>query len=119
MLCQLCQAEDAYNFHHFIPRTLHSNKWFKSRFTREEMAAGIEVCRRCHSAIHDLVPDEKQLGRHHNTLDKLLAHAPVARYVEWKRARAVSRARTEDKADGQDGALVDFVEFIPKRPPSD
>ena len=26
MLCRLCQCEAAYNFHHFIPRTLHSNK---------------------------------------------------------------------------------------------
>ena len=29
-LCELCEAEEVYNFHHFIPRTLHSNKWFKS-----------------------------------------------------------------------------------------
>jgi hypothetical protein len=29
MLCELCQSEDAHNFHHFIPRTLHTNKWFK------------------------------------------------------------------------------------------
>ena len=87
MLCELCQSEDAHNFHHFIPRTLHSNKWFKKRFTREEMRAGIDVCHDCHSAIHDLVPDEKELGRHYNTLQKLLAHPEIAKYVAWRKKR--------------------------------
>lgn len=86
-LCELCHAELAYNFHHFIPRTLHSNKWFKKRFTREQMREGIDVCKACHLAIHDLVPDEKQLGRHHHSLELLLAHPQIARYVQWKRSR--------------------------------
>ena len=30
MLCELCYSEVVHNFHHYIPRTLHSNKWFKS-----------------------------------------------------------------------------------------
>lgn len=87
MLCQLCQSEESHNFHHFIPRTLHSNKWFKKRYTREQMHEGIEVCKACHRAIHDLVPDEKELGRHYNTLEKLLAHPEIGKYVQWKRKR--------------------------------
>ena len=75
MLCELCQSEDAYNFHHFIPRTLHTNKWFKRRYTRQEMQQGIEVCKSCHSAIHDLIPDEKELGRNYNTKKKTLRSA--------------------------------------------
>jgi hypothetical protein len=43
MLCQLCQCEESHNFHHFIPRTLHGNKWFRERYTREQMRGGIEV----------------------------------------------------------------------------
>ena len=88
MLCELCGSEESDNFHHLIPRSVHGNKWFKKRFTREQMRTGIDVCRHCHHAIHDLVPDEKALGRHHNTVEKLLAHPEVARYVEWKRQRA-------------------------------
>ena len=91
MLCELCESEDAHNFHnfhHFIPRTLHRNKWFKKRYTREQMREGIEVCKSCHHAIHDLIPDEKELGRHYNTKEKLLAHPQVAGYVKWKRERA-------------------------------
>lgn len=87
MLCELCQAEEAHNFHHFIPRTLHSNKWFKRRYTREQMQEGVQVCKQCHQTIHDLIPKEKELGRHYNTMDKLLAHPQVAGYVKWKRER--------------------------------
>ena len=93
MLCELCQREESHNFHHFIPRTLHSNKWFKKRYTREQMHAGIEVCKSCHGAIHDLVPDEKELGRHYNTLEKLLAHPEIGKYVQWKRGRVSSTKR--------------------------
>lgn len=87
MLCQLCESEDAYNFHHLIPRTLHSNKWFKKRFTRDEMARGLDICRSCHRTIHELIP-QKELGRYHNTREKLLEHTMIARYISWKRQRA-------------------------------
>ncbi len=87
VVCELCGAEEATSFHHFIPRTLHSNKWFKKRFTRPQMQQGLNLCKTCHSAVHDLIPDEKELGRHYYTKEKLLAHPQVANYVEWKRAR--------------------------------
>jgi hypothetical protein len=69
---------------------LHSNKWFKKRYTRQQMREGIEVCKACHRAIHDLVPKEKDLGRHHNTLEKLLAHPEIGKSVQRKRERARS-----------------------------
>jgi hypothetical protein len=88
MLCGLCGSDEAHNFHHLIPCTLRSNKWFKKRFTREEMQRGLDLCRDCHSAVHDLIPDEKVLGRHHHTVETLLAHPEVAKYVAWKRKKA-------------------------------
>ena len=54
--------QNAHNFHHLIPRTVHTNKWFKKRYTREQMREGINVCTSCHHAIHALIPDEKELG---------------------------------------------------------
>jgi hypothetical protein len=90
MLCGLCQCDEAYDFHHFIPRSLHRNRWFKRRFTRDQMRAGIDVCKQCHGAIHGLVPDEKRLGRECPTLEKLRSHPEIAKYVEWKRRRARS-----------------------------
>jgi len=80
----LCGHDPAYNFHHFIPRTLHSNKWFKRRYRREQMQHGLNVCRGCHHAIHDLIPSEKDLGRHYSTRELLLAHPELAKYVRWK-----------------------------------
>ncbi len=91
MVCELCQCEDAHNFHHLIPRTVHSNKWFKKRFTRAEMAAGIEVCKQCHRVIHDLIPDEKDLGRNYHSVEKLSAHAEIAKYVAWRQSRRPTR----------------------------
>lgn len=86
MLCQLCGCEPAASFHHVIPRTVHSNKWFKKNFSREQMREGLELCRQCHRTIHNML-DEKSLGRHFNTREKLLAHPAIARYLSWKQAR--------------------------------
>ncbi|MCA9266530.1 MAG: hypothetical protein KDA60_21870 [Planctomycetales bacterium] len=87
-ICELCESELASSFHHLIPRTLHSNKWFKKRFTRADMAAGIDVCRGCHRAIHSLIPREKELGRHFHTVESLRNHPLVGRYVRWKRRQS-------------------------------
>jgi hypothetical protein len=87
MLCELCLCEEAYDFHHLIPRALHGNKWFKKRYGREKLRAGIHVCRQCHRTIHDLIPQEKTLGRMCPTLELLRAHPEVAKYVAWKRNR--------------------------------
>jgi hypothetical protein len=93
MLCQLCQSDQAHNFHHFIPHTLHGNKWFKKRFTREEMADGIHLCKQCHQAIHHFIPDKKELGRQYHSLDELLRHPELGNYVRWKRSRPAQPLR--------------------------
>ena len=36
-VCVLCGSTQLVTFHHLIPRTCHSNKWFKKNFTRAEM----------------------------------------------------------------------------------
>ena len=51
------------------------------------MQEGMNLCKSCHKAIHDLIPKEKELGRHYNTMEKLLAHPQIAGYVKWKRER--------------------------------
>ena len=71
--------------HHLIPRTCHSNKWFKKRFTRDEMQATVDLCRDCHHAVHDAVPTEKELGRDWNTVEKLLSHPTIGKFVTWVR----------------------------------
>ncbi|OYP36866.1 hypothetical protein CGZ80_07025 [Rhodopirellula sp. MGV] len=66
-----------------IPRTCHRNKWFKKRYTRERMRQTVSLCHECHNCIHRFVPREKELGRHFNTLESLLAHEQIGRFVEW------------------------------------
>ena len=66
-----------------IPRTCHSNKWFKKNFTRSDMQQTIDVCRDCHRAIHDLIPDEKALGRDFNTVEKLRGHPQMSKFLAW------------------------------------
>jgi hypothetical protein len=88
-LCDLCgrRTRRGTTEHHLIPRTCHSNKWFKKRYTRAQMQVTIDVCGDCHRAIHDLVPDEKDLGRHFNTLDALQTHPEIGKYLTWIKRR--------------------------------
>ena len=81
--CALCGRERKLTFHHLIPRTLHSNKWFEKNFSKDDMRSrGLEVCRECHSAIHRFI-SEKELGRNYNTLEKLRTHEELSRFVTW------------------------------------
>jgi hypothetical protein len=52
------------------------------------MRQGIEVCKSCHSAIHDLIPDEKELGRYYNTKKSLMGHPEIRKFVRWKKRKA-------------------------------
>ncbi len=93
MLCELCQTDTATSRHHLIPRTLHSNKWFKRRYTRQEMQRGVNLCGDCHRAVHRLVPSEKDLGRRFNSLPSLQQHDRISAHVKWKQRRAPRTGR--------------------------
>ena len=83
MRCQMCGRDRDMTFHHLIPQTCHKNKWFKKNFTRAQMGEGVHVCRDCHAAIHKFIPSEKELGRVYNTVEKLMLHEELAKYVPW------------------------------------
>lgn len=81
--CELCNREDILAFHHLIPKCLHSNKWFKKHFSRQEMSKGIYICKHyCHKEIHKLF-SEKELGKKYNTLKKLLTNEKVIKYIHF------------------------------------
>ncbi|MEZ6135191.1 MAG: hypothetical protein R3C53_09805 [Pirellulaceae bacterium] len=84
-LCELCgrTMQAATTAHHLIPRACHSNKWFRSRFTREQMQQTVDLCRDCHVTIHRFIPKEKQLGRHFHSLALLRAHPQIAGFLTW------------------------------------
>lgn len=85
MPCEMCgrTVKKGTTKHHLIPRTCHKNRWFKKNFTREQQRKTVDVCRECHNAIHIHIPSEKELGRHYNTLELLLAHPEIAKFVAW------------------------------------
>lgn len=83
--CTLCGSIHMITFHHLIPKTCHSNKWFKKNFSNIEMKEkGIDVCRKCHSFVHKKF-SEKFLGRELNTLDKIKNNEVVSKYIKWAR----------------------------------
>ncbi len=87
--CELCerQLQRGTTEHHLIPRTLHRNKWFRKRYTKQQMCKTVSLCRDCHGSIHRFVPSEKELGRDYNTLELLKAHPMVRGYLKWVRKR--------------------------------
>lgn len=87
--CELCgSSHDYLNFHHLIPRTLHSNKWFKKQYKREYMSDhGIWICKfHCHKEIHKFI-SEKDMGYSYNTKELLLSHPEVKKYIGWRSKR--------------------------------
>lgn len=85
--CELCGrvTKQGTTEHHLIPRTCHRNKWFKKRFTRDEMNTTVSLCKDCHGAIHEFIPREKDLGRHFYTLALLAAHPKMENFLVWIR----------------------------------
>jgi len=88
MKCALCNRENELTFHHLIPVCLHTNKWFKKNFTKEEMDKGIMICKyECHREIHNLIP-EKEMGKYHNTISTLLEQQKVKKNINWIKKRS-------------------------------
>ena len=48
---------------------------------------GIWICKSyCHKQIHEFI-DEKEMGKTYNTLEALMTHPEVKKYVEWRSKR--------------------------------
>ncbi len=81
--CELCIRPDKeLTFHHLIPRTLHRKKWYKKRYTREELHQGIDTCIDCHKNIHKFIT-EKEMGKNYNTKELLISHPKVQKFLTW------------------------------------
>lgn len=87
--CELCGSDHDYlNFHHLIPRTLHTNKFFKKNYDKEYLKQhGIWICKAyCHLQIHRFI-SEKDMGLVYNTKEKLLEHPEVKKFIDWRSKR--------------------------------
>jgi hypothetical protein len=85
MTCELCERDKPLTFHHLIPRTLHSNSWFKKRYTMHEMKTrGLDLCNLCHDTLHKFYP-AKTLGRDYNTKEKILADEKMNKAIQFNK----------------------------------
>lgn len=71
-------------FHHLIPKKVHRRAYFRRAYTREELQAGVDLCRLCHSAVHR-AHDEVTLAREFSTLAALRTSPDLQRHVRWAR----------------------------------
>ncbi len=84
-VCALCgRGPLVLTFHHLIPVTVHGNQWFRQRYTRSQLADGLNLCHLCHDGIHQLFA-EKELARNFNTREKLLADERMRAHIQWVR----------------------------------
>lgn len=89
--CEMCGSSgDTLSFHHLIPQTLHSKKWFEKRYDKMFMKKhGINICKNyCHRHIHHVI-SEKDMGTSYHTLELLMGHPEVKKYVEWRSKRVI------------------------------
>lgn len=83
-LCELCHRERPLTKHHLIPRAVHTKKKFINLFGKQEMKCrAIHICKLCHSGIHDIIYDEKELAQSFNTKELLMADERIQKHVEW------------------------------------
>eukprot|EP00466_Bigelowiella_natans_P017935 jgi/Bigna1/62113/fgenesh1_kg.30_\ len=82
--CSLCSRMDGkMTFHHLIPRATHGKRWCFVRYTKEERASGVCLCRDCHDQVHKHI-SEKDLALEFNTLERLQTHPGLRSYVDDK-----------------------------------
>lgn len=80
--CPLCNRHVNLTFHHLIPKKVHGRNFFKKKYKKSELRAGIMICRLCHDGLHDFY-DEMCLGKDYNTLDAILADPPLIKHFAW------------------------------------
>lgn len=80
--CELCGRHTDLSFHHLIPRKMHRRAHFKKHYSKEQLQAGVLLCRLCHRGIHRLY-DEMTLAKQFQSLDALRADSAISKHVAW------------------------------------
>ncbi|CAI8199685.1 MAG: Uncharacterised protein [Glaciecola sp. HTCC2999] len=61
---------------------MHRRSHFKKHYTKSELAAGINICRKCHDGIHKTYT-EMELAKQLNTLQLLCSDDKLGTYFAW------------------------------------
>lgn len=92
--CALCVRELPLTFHHLIPRSTHKRKRIQKKYSIEERNQGIWICRSCHSVLHKFCTN-LELAETYNSVQALLSHEAIHKYVEWAKKQKKSYIRTK------------------------
>ena len=81
--CEFCKRLKELSFHHYIPKTLHSNKFFKKQYDKLYMGThGVDLCKDCHHTVHEFWT-EKELGKNYNSKEKIIEDPKFSKYLLW------------------------------------
>ena len=81
-VCPLCLRKSSLTFHHLIPKKLHRRDHFKKHYSKQELNKGINICRKCHSGIHNFY-DEMILAKELNSLELIQSDGVLSRHFKW------------------------------------
>lgn len=110
--CELCERTMPLTIHHLIPRSTHAYFLTHQEAIRLPLAAAAvaaqqgggplkkaqllahqaRLCRPCHSQIHRLVPDHRELGSSFNTIERLVQRPDVRKWIHYVRQQRRSDA---------------------------
>lgn len=84
LLCELCRRADTeLTRHHLIPRAQHRKGRIRRNFDKSELTGRLALlCRACHKYVHTVL-SEQQLASEYNTVDQLLSHPEISKFVNW------------------------------------
>jgi len=100
--CEMCQRDLKLTFHHLIPKDKHPTflgkrlpngvegeptRWFLNKY-------GVMICRQCHNTVHSIASNEV-LALQYNSLQKLLAHPVIQRWLEFAKKRRASSGKSK------------------------
>ena len=81
-MCPLCRRTISLTFHHLIPKKMHRRAHFKKHYSKQQLQAGIDICRRCHDGVHDIY-NEMQLAKHFSSLEALQRDPLLQNHFQW------------------------------------
>lgn len=61
---------------------MHRRTYFKKHYSKAELAAGIDICRQCHTGLHKRF-SEMQLAKQLNNVEAIQSEPGLAEYFNW------------------------------------
>ncbi|CAE7692136.1 TDRD1 [Symbiodinium sp. CCMP2592] len=99
--CEMCERDLKLTFHHLIPKDKHPTYLGKrlpngveGEPTRSFLNSyGLMICRQCHNTVHSIASNEV-LAIEYNSLQKLLTHPVIQRWIEFAKRRKASSGKS-------------------------